>query len=158
MSGVNKVIIIGNLGHDPEIRYTQSGTAVGNLRVAVIERIKRDAEWVDHTEWVSVVVWGKLAETAGKHLTKGRQVYVEGRLTTKKYTGKDGVEKYATEVVASTVQFLGGKSGGEERAREQAQDFGYRNPKAAPAPAPEPVGGGFTEDELPFMRYEPPTW
>ena len=106
MAGVNKSIIIGNLGRDPELRHTNGGKAVCNLAVATSYKPK-DGE--EQTEWHRVTVWGNQAEDCGKFLEKGRQVYVEGRLQTRKYTDKQGVEKYATEIVAERVQFLGGK-------------------------------------------------
>ena len=141
MSGVNKVIIVGNLGRDPEVRYSQSGMAICKLSVAVTERIKDGADgWKDATEWFRVTCFGKQAENAGQYLQKGRQVYVEGRLKTDKYTDKDGVEKTSTEVVCNTLQFLGGKSeGGGDRAPQRA------GKQAAP-----PDGAGFGDDDLGF--------
>jgi len=109
--GVNKVILIGNLGRDPEVRHTQSGKAVGKLNLAISERKKEGDTWVDHTEWVRVTVFGKTAENAGEYLRKGRQVYVEGRMQTSSYNDKDGNEKWSTEVVANEIVFL---SGGRE--------------------------------------------
>ena len=107
-TGVNKVIIIGNLGRDPEVRYSQAGMAICKLSVAVTERVKDGDAWKDATEWFRVTLFGKTAENAGQYLNKGRQVYVEGRLKTEKYTDKDGVEKTSTEVVANVCNFLGG--------------------------------------------------
>lgn len=121
MAGVNKVIIIGNLGRDPEVRFTQGGAAVCNLSVAVGERVKKGEAWEDHTEWFRVVVFGKTAENAGQFLQKGRQVYVEGKLRQREYE-KDGQKQRSTEVVADVVQFLGGKGegGGGEKAAKPA--------------------------------------
>jgi len=121
--GVNKVILVGRLGADPEIRYSKAGEPIGKLRVAT------DRSWFDkaknekrqETEWHRVVVFGKQAENCGTYLSKGREVYVEGRLKTDKYTDKQGVEKFSTEVVAEVVQFLGGKDG-EQSKREPGQD------------------------------------
>jgi single-strand DNA-binding protein len=107
---VNKVILVGRLGRDPEIRTTASGNSVGNMRIATTERRKdRDGNWGDQTEWHTVVVFGKTAETAGRFLKKGRQVYVEGRLQTRKWQDKDGQDRYSTEVVANALRFLGSR-------------------------------------------------
>lgn len=109
---INKVILIGNLGQDPDVRTTGSGASVANLRIATSERRKdRDGNWADHVEWHSVVAFGKTAENAGRFLKKGRQVYVEGRLQTRKWE-KDGETRYSTEVVVDTLKFLGSKSEG----------------------------------------------
>jgi len=112
MASVNKVILIGNLGRDPETRYTTSGDAVTNLNIATSETWKDKAgEKQEKTEWHRVVLFGRLAEIAGEYLKKGRSVYIEGRLQTKKYTDKDGVEKYSTEIVGDRMQLLGSKDG-----------------------------------------------
>jgi len=136
MAGVNKVIIVGNLGRDPEVRYSQGGMAICKMSVAVTEKVKDGDGWKDATEWFRVTLFGKQAENAGQYLQKGRSVYVEGRLKTDKYKDKDGVEKTSVEVVGNVVQFLGGKGegGGEQKAP----------PKAPPkAPAGD-------DDDLPF--------
>ena len=113
MASVNKVILIGNLGRDPETRYTTGGDAVTNLRLATTETWKdKSGEKQEKTEWHSVVLFGRQAEIAGEYLKKGRSVYIEGRLQTRKYTDKEGVEKYATEIVADRMQLLGGREGG----------------------------------------------
>lgn len=133
---VNKVILVGNLGADPEVRPAGQ-TSVANLRIATTERQKSaDGEWSDHTEWHAVVCWGRTAENVGKFLKKGRQVYVEGRLRTRKWTDKSGVDKYSTEVVADVVHFLGGGNG-EHDARPQ------------PAPTRSAAPAGSTGD-IPF--------
>lgn len=119
MAGVNKVIIVGNLGKDPEVRYSNSGMAICKLSVAVTERVKDGDEWKEATEWFRVTLFGKQAENAGQYLQKGRSVYVEGRLKTEKYKDKEGVEKTSTEVVANTIQFLGG--GGERVVPDKAE-------------------------------------
>lgn len=106
MAGLNKVVIIGNLGRDPEIKNTQSGTTVGRLNVAISERKKAGDEWVEHTEWVRVSCFGRTAENVGQYLSKGSKVCVEGRMSTTKYTDQSGVEKWSTEVVAHNVLFL----------------------------------------------------
>ena len=111
-NGVNKVILIGNLGQDPEVRYTGGGTAVANLRIACTDRYKnRDGEWQDRTEWVSLVVFGKTAENCGDYLKKGRQIYADGRLQTRQWEDREGNKRYTTEVVANQVIFLGGQQG-----------------------------------------------
>ena len=112
--GLNKVIIIGNLGADPELRYTQSGQAVCNFTVATNESWKdKDGEWQERTEWHKIVVWGKQGENCEKYLSKGRQCCVEGRLQTREWEDKDGNKRWTTEIVAQNVQFL---SGGEKSA------------------------------------------
>jgi len=113
MASVNKVILIGNLGRDPETRYTTGGDAVTNIRLATTDTWKDKAgEKQEKTEWHRVVLFGRQAEIAGEYLKKGRSVYIEGRLQTKKYTDKDGVEKYSTEIVGDRMQLLGSKDGG----------------------------------------------
>ena len=112
MASVNKVILLGNLGRDPETRYTTGGEAVTNLRIATSEQWKdKSGEKQERTEWHSVVLFGRQAEVAGEYLKKGRSVYIEGRLQTRKYTDKEGVEKYSTEVVADRMQLIGGARG-----------------------------------------------
>ena len=132
MASVNKVIILGNLGRDPETRYTTGGDAVTNLNIATSEQWKdKSGEKQERTEWHRVVLFGRQAEIAGEYLKKGRSVYIEGRLQTRKYTDKDGVEKYSTEIVADRMQLIGGaREGGGGEA-----DFG----------APPPSGGGRRE-------------
>lgn len=144
-TGVNKVIIIGNLGRDPEVRYAQSGMAICKLSVAVTERVKDGDAWKDQTEWFRVTVFGKSAENAGQYLAKGRQVYVEGRLKTEKYKDKDGVEKTSTEVIANQVNFLGGGNG--EGGAPRSTGGGATEPKAANG---APASDGFIDDDLPF--------
>ena len=113
--GINKVIIVGNLGADPETRYTGSGTAITSLRIATSEAWtdKQSGEKQERTEWHRVKLFGKLAEIAGEYLKKGRQVYMEGSLRTDKYTDKDGIERYSTDIIANEMQMLGGQGGGE---------------------------------------------
>jgi single-strand DNA-binding protein len=113
--GINKVIIVGNLGADPETRYTGSGTAITSLRIATSEAWtdKASGEKQERTEWHRVKLFGKLAEIAGEYLKKGRQVYIEGSLRTDKYTDKDGVERYSTDIIGNEMQMLGGNAGGE---------------------------------------------
>ncbi len=143
--GVNKVIIVGNLGNDPEVRYTASGTAIASLSIATSEHWtdKQSGEKQERTEWHRVKMFGKLAEISGEYLKKGRQVYIEGSLRTEKYTDKAGVEKYSTDIIASEMQMLGGNEGGYA-SKPQRQD-------AAPAPAPAPApSDNFADDDLPF--------
>ena len=113
MASVNKVILLGNLGRDPETRYTTGGDAVTNLNIATSEQWKdKSGEKQERTEWHRVVLFGRQAEIAGEYLKKGRSVYIEGRLQTRKYTDKDGVEKYSTEFVADRMQLIGGSREG----------------------------------------------
>jgi single-strand DNA-binding protein len=156
MAGINKVILVGNLGKDPEVRYAQSGMAICKLRLAVTERVKDGAEgWKDATEWFTVTLFGKTAENAGQYLQKGRQVYVEGRLKSDKYKDKEGIERTSIEVIANTLQYLGGQGGGAG-----AGGGGRREGGAPPArggggggggedDAP-PASDGFVDDDLPF--------
>ena len=117
MAGINKVIIIGRLGNDPEVRYTPSGSPVAKFSVATSEewKDKNTGEKKERTEWHRITAWGKLGEICGEYLSKGRQVYVEGRLQTSSYDDKEGVKRYSTEIVASDVQFLGSKESGGGR-------------------------------------------
>lgn len=142
--GVNKVILIGNLGRDPEVRYTQSGNAVTNLNVAVTERRKDGDGWKDHTEWVRVVCFGRTAENVAKYLAKGRQVYVEGRLRTNKWKDQEGNDRYSTEVVANELVFLssGGPGGGGGLSGEKG-----REGEGGGSSDDDP---GFYDDDLPF--------
>lgn len=117
MASVNKVIIIGNMGNQPELRQTGSGQPVTELRIATNEAwTGKDGQKQERTEWHSVVVWGRQAENCERYLTKGRPVYVEGRLQTREYTGQDGQKRFKTEIVAQTVQFLGGRGEGGDDA------------------------------------------
>lgn len=155
MSSVNKVILLGNLGADPEVRYTQQGTAVANLRLATSERWKdkNSGEQREHTEWHSVVCFARLAEIAGEYLRKGSKVYVEGQLKTSQYE-KDGETRYRTEINAREIKMLdprganqggGGQQGGGQRSQEQASSRGGR--RSAP-PAPDPASD--FDDDIPF--------
>lgn len=134
---LNKAMIIGNLGKDPELRYTQEGTAVCNLTVATNETwTDKNQQKQERTEWHRVTVWGRTAENCEKYLSKGRKVYVEGRIQTREYQDKSGVTKYATEIVAQTVQFLGG-GGGD----------GHAHSKQEP---PASFDQSFSDDDIPF--------
>ena len=151
---VNKVILIGNLGADPELRSTGGGTAVSTIRLATTDRVKdKEGQWSDRTEWHNVVLWGRTAEVVHQYAKKGRQLYVEGRLQTRKWEDKDGGTRYATEVVAETVKLLGGKGDAGESGDRSARGGGYVRPESRP-PASEPAaggyGGGFDDDDVPF--------
>ncbi|WP_151449186.1 single-stranded DNA-binding protein [Lacisediminimonas profundi] len=139
MASVNKVIIVGNLGRDPETRYMPSGDAVTNIAVATTDtwKDKTTGEKKEQTEWHRISFFGKLAEIAGQYLKKGSQVYIEGSLRTRKYTDKDGVEKYATEIKADSMQMLGSRqgAGGGMSADEGSYGGGAPSRQAAPAPA-----------------------
>ena len=137
--GINKVIIVGNLGADPETRYTGSGTAITSLRIATSEAWtdKASGEKQERTEWHRVKLFGKLAEIAGEYLKKGRQVYIEGSLRTDKYTDKDGVERYSTDIIGNEMQMLGGNAGGEGGGFAGGQVGGGARPQQARA-----AGGG----------------
>ncbi len=163
---VNKVILVGRLGRDPEMRTTNSGLAIANIRLATSERKKdQDGNWGEHTEWHTVSAFGKTAENAGRFLTKGRQIYVEGRLRTRKYQDRDGNDKWSTEVVADRVQFLGGKndgdggggsgggfSGGGSGGGYSGGGGGGGGSRKSPAPAPAPAGAEmpYVDDDIPF--------
>ena len=113
MAGVNKVILLGNLGADPELKHTSGGTAVADMNIATSRRYtSKDGETKEDTQWHRIVVWGKQAENCAQYLSKGRQAYIEGRLQTRKWEDKDGNQRWTTEVVAEQVQFIGGKGGG----------------------------------------------
>ena len=144
-TGLNKAMLIGNLGQDPEVRYTQGGNAVCNLRLALNERRKEGDGWKDHVEWMTVVCFGKTAENAGQYLSKGRQVFVEGRLQTRKWTDKQGVDHYSTEVVAFELKFLGGR----DDAQQRSNGGGNGQRRANRQPPPQQYDDGF-EDDLPF--------
>jgi single-strand DNA-binding protein len=160
MASVNKVIIIGNLGRDPETRYMPEGGAICNISVATTEKWKdKSGEMQEKTEWHRVAFFGKLAEIAGEYLKKGSQVYVEGRLQTRKWQDKDGADKYSTEIVANVMQMLGSRQGmgggaGGSRAGGGDAEGGEREGGGRPAskPAGKPAGGKFEdfEDDIPF--------
>ena len=142
MAGLNKVMLIGNLGKDPEMRYTANGAAVTSFTLAVNRNYQgNDGERREETEWFDVIAWNKLAETVSQFLTKGRRAYVEGRLQTRSWEGQDGVKRYRTEVIANTVLFLDSAPGGGG-ARQMEQ---YDDERGTPAPA-----GNIDPDDLPF--------
>jgi single-strand DNA-binding protein len=143
MAGVNKVILIGNLGRDPELRYTASGQAVANFTLATTESIpKKDGGREDRTEWHRIVAWGKLAEICGEYLAKGRQIYVEGRIQTREWEDRDGNKRWTTEIVARNMQMLGRRS-----------EAGIGGDLSAPAGAPsdsDPLEAPEPNDDIPF--------
>jgi len=152
MASVNKVIIVGNLGRDPETRYMPDGGAITNISVATTDKWKdKNGEMQEKTEWHRVAFFGKLAEIAGEYLKKGSQVYVEGRLQTRKWQDKDGADKYTTEIVASQMQMLGSRQGMGGGDRE-APDRDAGSSKPAGKPAAKAGGGKFDdmEDDIPF--------
>ncbi len=125
--GLNRIIMIGNLGADPEIKYTASGTAIANFNIAINEKRKKDGEWQDHTEWVPVTLFGKTAETAKDYLRKGSCVYIEGRWQTRSWEDQSGDRKYRTEVIANQMIMLdgsGGKGGSGGSKRDEAPPYG----------------------------------
>ena len=143
MASVNKVIIVGNLGKDPEVRYAPSGSAICNVTVATSRqwKDKTSGERQEETEWHRITFFDRMAEIAGEYLKKGRPVYVEGRLKTRKYTDKDGVERYTTDIIATDMQLLGGREGGGGGGGMGGDDMGGAPapaPRSAPAPAPAP--------------------
>ena len=165
--GVNKVILVGNLGADPETRYTASGNAITNIRLATTDawRDKQSGEQQERTEWHRVVFFNRLAEISAEYLRKGSQCYIEGRVQTRKWQGQDGQDRYTTEIVASEMQMLGGRGGGarpEAGGRGEAPGGGDEEPGSAwpadapadaPASSPAPSKSGPSDDfddDIPF--------
>jgi single-strand DNA-binding protein len=151
MASLNKVMLIGNLGKDPELRYTASGTAVASFSVATTEKFKgKSGEWEEKTEWHNITLWARLAEIAGEYLSKGKTVYIEGRLQTRKWQDKDGKDRYTTEIVGEKMQMLSGRGeGGGQGQRQggggrpsQQQDYNHGPSYEEPAFNPD--------DEIPF--------
>ena len=154
--GLNKVMLIGNLGADPEVRYTAGGAAVANVRLATADswRDKDSGETQERTEWHRVVFFGRLAEIVEQYVKKGSQIYIEGRLQTRKWQDKDGNEKSSTEIVASEMQMLGGRSGAGGGAERSASSFGGSGGSAGGSSSGS-VGGG-SNDSAPRGQAEPP--
>jgi single-strand DNA-binding protein len=166
MASVNKVILIGNCGRDPEVRYAPSGAAICSVSIATSSRRKdkTSGETVEDTQWHRVTFYDRLAEIAGEYLKKGRPVYVEGRLKYGKYTDKDGIERNTVDIVASEMQLLGGREGGMggSMGGGMGDDMGSAPPRSAPAsrpaasapsrPAPQKSSTGFDDmdDDIPF--------
>jgi single-strand DNA-binding protein len=167
--GVNKVILVGNLGSDPELRSTGGGTSICTFSLATSESWtdKQSGEKQERTEWHRIKIFGRLGEIAAEYLKKGRQVYIEGSIRTDKFTGKDGVEKYFTDIIASEMQMLGSNEGGGGGQRERPQSsggqrqgggsYGGGSPRGgnddynqSRPSAPAPADSGFADDEIPF--------
>ena len=127
MASLNKVLLIANLGKDPEVRYTASGTAVASFSLATSEKFKnKGGEWEERTEWHNVILWGRLAEIAGEYLSKGKTVYIEGRLQTRKWQDKDGKDRFTTEIVGEKMQMLSRKEGSNhEEAGQRHEGPGF---------------------------------
>jgi len=161
MASVNKVIVLGNLGRDPEVRYTPNGNAVCNLRIATTRNWKnRDSgEKQEETEWHSVVLYDRQAEVAGEYLKKGRAVYIEGRLKTRKWQDKDGNDRYSTEIIGESMQLLGGRegmgggaddAGGSQRSGEERSAPASRPAAGKPAASKSATGFDDMDDDIPF--------
>ena len=165
--GINKVILVGNLGADPETRYAASGSAIANIRIATSEswRDKQTGETQERTEWHRVVFFNRLAEIVGEYLRKGSQVYVEGSLRTRKWQDQSGQDRYSTEIVASEMQMMGGRGGegagaprpgaGQNMDQSQgqpapAQNQGFRDSPPKQQPAAAVADDGFADDDIPF--------
>ena len=145
MASVNKAILIGNLGSDPELKYTTSGTAVTNFNIATTEKWKdKDGQMQERTEWHRIVLWARTAEVAKEYLQKGSSVYIEGRIQTRNYDDKDGIKRYITEIVGEKMQFLGRRGDG-------ASGGGSKSDSGSSTPPPPPEGGlADQDDDLPF--------
>ncbi|MDD2736205.1 MAG: single-stranded DNA-binding protein [Desulfuromonadaceae bacterium] len=141
MASLNKVMLIGNLGKDPEVRFTASGQAVAGFSLATSEKFKgKNGEWEERTEWHNITLWGKLAEISGEYLSKGKTIYVEGRLQTRKWQDKSGNDRYTTEIVGDKMQMLspkGEKSGGDNSPAPKSNSSNYEEPP-------------FQDDDIPF--------
>ena len=141
MASLNKVMLIGNLGKDPEVRFTASGQAVASFSLATSEKFKgKTGEWEERTEWHNITLWGKLAEIAGEYLSKGKTIYVEGRLQTRKWQDKSGNDRYTTDIVGDKMQMLspkGERSGGETSSAPKSSASSYEEPP-------------FQDDDIPF--------
>ena len=141
MASLNRVMLIGNLGKDPEVRFTASGQAVASFSLATSEKFKgKTGEWEERTEWHNITLWGKLAEISGEYLTKGKTIYVEGRLQTRKWQDKTGNDRYTTEIVGDKMQMLspkGERSGGDSSSAPKSSGSNYEEPP-------------FQDDDIPF--------
>mgnify|MGYP003572952839 FL=1 len=148
--GVNKVILVGNLGKDPEVRYMPNGNAIANITLATTEswKDKQSGEQQEKTEWHRIVMFRRLGEIAGEYLKKGSQVYIEGKLQTRKWQDNSGNDRYTTEIVASDMQMLGGRGGGGS-AEFSSNSASAQAAPAQSAPAPAAAGGDF-DDDIPF--------
>ncbi len=154
---INKVILVGNLGKDPELKYTNSQMAVTRFSIATTEKRKdQSGNWVDQTEWHRIVCFGKTAENSNNYLKKGRQVYIEGRIQTSKWQDKEGKDRYTTEIIANTVQFLGGKSGGISNDVQVDSSPEHNNSVLSSIPSADSLAAAssaevsFDDDDIPF--------
>ena len=150
--GINKVILVGNLGNDPETKYTHGGMAITRISLATTSvRKDKDGNQQERTEWHRVVFFGKLGEIAGEYLRKGSSVYVEGAIKYDKFTGQDGVEKYTTDIVANEMQMLGGRGeGGEQRQQSQRPARQTQQRGTDSAPSAQETMDDFADDDIPF--------
>jgi len=155
MASLNKVMLIGNLGKDPEVRYTAGGTAVASFSLATSEKFKgKTGEWEEKTEWHNITLWARLAEIAGEYLSKGKTVYIEGRLQTRKWQDKEGKDRYTTEIVGEKMQMLSGK--GEGGGSNSGGNSGGGRPAQRPAQQEHSQSNSYEEpvfnpdDEIPF--------
>lgn len=147
MASLNRVMLIGNLGKDPEVRYTASGTAVASFSLATSEKFKnKSGEWEERTEWHNLTLWGRLAEIAGEYLAKGKTIYIEGRLQTRKWQDKDGKDRYTTEVIGERMQMLSGKSEGGSSSGNTRSSGGGGDGSASHGSEQF----GFPDDDIPF--------
>jgi single-strand DNA-binding protein len=153
MASVNKVILVGNLGADPEMRYLPSGEAVANIRIATTDTWKdKDGNKQEATEWHRISFFGRQAEVCGQYLKKGSQIYVEGSIRTRKWQDKEGQERYSTEIRGDRMQMLGGRQGMSDAPPRESGGAGAAAGGNRPAAAPQPAGGNFNdfEDDIPF--------
>lgn len=153
MASVNKVILVGNLGADPETRYMPSGDAITNIRLATTDRYKdkQAGEFKEATEWHRIAFFGKLAEIAGEHLRKGSSVYIEGRIRTRKWQDQSGQDKYSTEIVADKMQMLGGRQDGGSTSGAASRNGGNDRPQGNRGQRPPPSNGfEDMDDDIPY--------
>jgi len=151
MGSVNKVILVGNLGRDAELRYTPGGAAVATLNMATTEVWNdKGGQRQEKTEWHRIVLWGKTAESLSEYLTKGKQIYVEGRLQTRQWDDKDGNKRYTTEIRGDRIVLLGGGSGGAGGGRGPAMGRGAGDDMGGHGPGPDPSSEPLTDDDIPF--------
>lgn len=151
MAGINKAILVGNLGRDPELRYTSSGTAVANFSIATTERwTSKDGEKQERTSWHKIVAWGRLGEVCGEYLKKGKQVYIEGQIEYREYEDRDGVTRYVTEIKAREMQMLGRKGDEDAEGADPNRDEQYGGPYPQDGPSSGGEGASITDDDIPF--------
>jgi single-strand DNA-binding protein len=150
--GINKVILVGNLGNDPEVKYTQAGMAITRISLATTSvRKDKDGNQQERTEWHRVVFFGKLGEIAGEYLRKGSSIYVEGSIRYDKYTGQDGAEKYSTDIIGDEMQMLGGKAeGGDRQASRRDRPEPTRREQTRQQPQQPAPTDDFRDDDIPF--------